>query len=107
LLLHNAAVSTSGDAEQFVEIGGIRYSHIVDPRTGKPLTGRRSVTVVAAHGIDSDALATAVSVMDPAEGLKLIDATQSASALIVAQTSSGIQTWKSKRWKKLRRFAME
>ena len=100
LLLHNAAVSTSGDAEQFVEIDGIRYSHIIDPRTGKALTGRRSATVVAAHGVDSDALATAVSVMDQAEGLKLIDATQSASALIVAQTSSGIQTWKSKRWKK-------
>ena len=100
LLLHNAAVSTSGDAEQFVEIGGIRYSHIIDPRTGKALTGRRSVTVVAAHGIDSDALATAVSVLDPAEGLKLIDTTQAASALIVVQTSSGIQTWESQRWKK-------
>jgi FAD:protein FMN transferase len=100
LLLHNAAVSTSGDAEQFVEIGGIRYSHIIDPRTGKALTGRRSVTVVAAHGIDSDALATAVSVMDPNEGVKLVDAIRSAAALIVAQTSSGVQTWKSQRWKK-------
>jgi thiamine biosynthesis lipoprotein len=98
LLLHNAAVSTSGDAEQFVEIRGIRYSHIIDPRTGKALTGRRSVTVVAAHGIDSDALATAVSVMAPKEGLKLIDATRAASALIVVQTNSGIQTWKSKQW---------
>ena len=100
LLLHNAAVSTSGDAEQFVEIGGIRYSHIIDPRTGIALTGRRSVTVVAARGIDSDALATAVSVMDPAGGLRLIDATQSASALIVVKTSSGIQSWRSNRWKK-------
>src|SRR4030095_2739960 len=98
LLLHNAAVSTSGDAEQFVEIDGIRYSHIIAPRTRKALTGRRSVTVVAAHGIDSDALATAVSVLDPAEGMKLIDTTQAASALIVVQTSSGIQTWESKRW---------
>ena len=100
LLLKNAAVSTSGDAEQFVEIGGIRYSHIIDPRTGKALTGRRSVTVVAAHGIDSDALATAVSVMAPNEGLKLINTTRAASALIVVQTSSGIKTWKSKRWEK-------
>jgi thiamine biosynthesis lipoprotein len=99
LLLHNAAVSTSGDAEQFVEIGGIRYSHIIDPRTGRALTGRRSVTVVAARGIDSDALATAVSVMDPNEGVKLVDAIRSAAALIVVQTSSGIQTWKSQRWK--------
>ena len=99
LLLHNAAVSTSGDAEQFVEIGGIRYSHIIDPRTGKALTGKRSVTVVAPHGIDSDALATTVSVMQPVEGLKLIESTQAASALIVVQTSSGIQTWKSKQWR--------
>jgi len=100
LLLSNAAVSTSGDAEQVVEIGGIRYSHIIDPRTGRALTGRRSVTVVAPHGIDSDALATAVSVMDPVEGLKLIDATRDTTALIVAQTDQGIRTWKSKRWRR-------
>jgi thiamine biosynthesis lipoprotein len=99
LLLRNAAVSTSGDAEQFVELGGIRYSHIIDPRTGQALTGRRSVTVVAAKGIDSDALATAVSVMDPKQGLKLIDTLRKTSALIVVQTNSGIQTWKSKRWR--------
>jgi FAD:protein FMN transferase len=99
LLLRNAAVSTSGDAEQFVEIDGIRYSHIVDPRTGKALVGRRSVTIVAPDGIDSDALATAASVLASPEALKLIDATQGAAALIVVQTSSGIQTWKSKRWR--------
>jgi len=99
LLLKNSAVSTSGDAEQFVEIGGIRYSHIIDPRTGKALTGKRSVTVVATHGIDSDALATAVSVLNPQEGLTLIDAMPSTAALIVAETNSGTQTWKSKRWK--------
>jgi len=99
LLLHIAAVSTSGDAEQYVEIGGIRYSHTVDPRTGKALTGRRSVTVVATNGTDSDALATALSVIRPEEGLKLIEATRGASALIVVQTNSGIQTWKSKRWR--------
>lgn len=100
LLLHNAAVSTSGDAEQFVEIGGIRYSHIIDPRTGKALTGRRSITVVAPHGIDSDALATAVTVMQPEQGLKLIDSRPNTTALIVAQTDQGIRTWKSRRWKK-------
>jgi len=100
LLLHNVAVSTSGDAEQHLEIGGVRYSHIVNPKTGKALIGRRSVTVVAATGTDSDALATAVSVMIPEEGLKLVDSTPSAAALIVAQTDQGIRTWKSKRWGK-------
>ncbi|MCI0627209.1 MAG: FAD:protein FMN transferase [Acidobacteria bacterium] len=98
LLLRNAGVSTSGDAEQYVEISGVRYSHIVDPRTGQALTGRRSVTVVAATATDSDALATAVSVMGPDEALKLIESMRGAAALIVVQTDQGTRTWKSKRW---------
>ena len=63
LTLHDAAVSTSGDAEQFMVANGVRYSHIFDPRTGRALTGRSSVTVIAPNGTTSDALATAVSVM--------------------------------------------
>jgi predicted nucleotidyltransferase len=58
LTLVHAAVSSSGDTEQFVEIGGRRYSHIVDPRTGLGLTDRVAVTVVAPRGITSDSLAT-------------------------------------------------
>ena len=56
LLLKDAAVSTSGDVNQHVEIDGVRYSHIVDPKTGLGLTGQRSVTVVAPNGITSDSL---------------------------------------------------
>ena len=52
----NAAVSTSGDAERFVEIGGKRYSHIVDPRTGLGVVDRCSVTVVARDGATADSL---------------------------------------------------
>jgi thiamine biosynthesis lipoprotein len=65
LELSNAAVSTSGDAEQHLELDGRRYSHIVDPATGAPLTGSVEVTVIARRGIDADALATALSVMGP------------------------------------------
>ena len=54
--LKDAAVSTSGDTEQFVEIGGRRYSHVVDPRTGIGLTTRAMSTVVAPKGIWSDGL---------------------------------------------------
>jgi len=100
LSLQNAAVSTSGDAEQFFELGGVRYSHIIDPRTGQALTGWRSVTVVATRGIDSDSLATAVSVMPPTKGLQLIDATPSAQALMVIRNDQGIRAWKSRRWRK-------
>lgn len=63
LQLHNAAISTSGDTEQFAVIDGIRYSHIVNPKTGKGLTRRVGVTVVARKGIDSDGLSTAASVV--------------------------------------------
>ena len=54
LLLANRAVSTAGDANQFVTIAGKRYSHIVDPRTGMGLIGRRSVTIVACTGLLAD-----------------------------------------------------
>lgn len=62
LSIANRAVSTSGDAEQFVEIDGVRYAHIVDPATGLGLTARRAATVVAGDGATADALATALCV---------------------------------------------
>jgi FAD:protein FMN transferase len=68
LLLDHAAISTSGDTEQFVEIGGRRFSHIVDPRTGLGLETRISVTVVAPDGITADALSTTVSVLGRPRG---------------------------------------
>jgi thiamine biosynthesis lipoprotein len=63
--LSNAAVATSGGSEQFVEIGGVRYSHIIDPRTGLGVTGRHLVTVIADDGALADAAATALSVLGP------------------------------------------
>jgi thiamine biosynthesis lipoprotein len=63
LVLANAAVSTSGDTAQFVEIAGQRYSHICDPRTGLGIQARRSVTVVAPRGAEADALSTAACIL--------------------------------------------
>jgi len=71
LALSNSAVSSSGDTEQFVEIGGKRYSHIVDPRTGLGLTDRIAVTVVAPNGVTSDGLSTAISVLGDKKGRAL------------------------------------
>jgi thiamine biosynthesis lipoprotein len=70
-MLSNTAVSSSGDVNQYVEIGGKRYSHIVDPRTGLGLTDRIAVTVIAPNGITSDGLSTAISVLGPAKGQAL------------------------------------
>ncbi|HEV3121425.1 MAG TPA: FAD:protein FMN transferase [Isosphaeraceae bacterium] len=101
LLLHDAAVSTSGDAERFVEIDGKRYSHIVDPQTGLGLVDRISVTVVAPRGETADYLDTAVCVLGPEKGLALVDATEGAAALIVRATEAGQKTYESKRWNSL------
>jgi thiamine biosynthesis lipoprotein len=100
LVLRDAAVSTSGDIEQFVEIDGKRYSHIVDPKTGLGLVGRSSVTVLAPCGTASDGLATAVSVLGPERGLKLIEETEGAAAYIVRKMDRGEETFTSKRFPK-------
>ena len=99
LLLANCAVATSGDTWQFVEIAGRRYSHIVDPRTGIGLTDHGSVTVVARHGMTADGLASAVSVLGPEAGLKLIEATPGAAAIVVRAEDGKIETYESSRWK--------
>lgn len=71
LELANCAISTSGSTEQFVEISGRRYAHIVDPRTGLGLTKLVLVTVIAKDGITADGLATALCVLGEREGLEL------------------------------------
>lgn len=63
MILHNCGVSTSGDTEQYLQIGSVRYSHILDPRTGIGLTSRIEVTVVAPDATTSDGLSTAISVV--------------------------------------------
>jgi FAD:protein FMN transferase len=88
VLLSRAALTTSGDAFQYVEIGGERYSHIVDPKTGLGLTTRTGVTIIAKDCITADSLATAVSVLGPQAGLKLVEKTAGAAALIVRATAT-------------------
>jgi thiamine biosynthesis lipoprotein len=99
LTLKNAAISTSGDEERFVEIDGKRYSHIVDPRTGLGVIDRAGVTVIAKDGATADSLATAVYVLGPERGLKLIESTPGAAAYFVRMTPTGIQTFVSSRFK--------
>ncbi|MDQ6707151.1 MAG: FAD:protein FMN transferase [Acidobacteriota bacterium] len=71
LELANAAVSTSGDTEQHLDLNGTRYSHIIDPATGMALTNRILVSVKAPHGVDADGLSTAISVLGCERGRKL------------------------------------
>ncbi|MDW8307996.1 MAG: FAD:protein FMN transferase [Verrucomicrobiales bacterium] len=103
LVLRNAGVSTSGDAEQFVEIGGRRYSHIVDPRTGVGLTERVQVTVVARSATDSDSVATAVSVLGLARGLAFVEKRRDLAAVILRSADAGVEVHESRRFRKIPR----
>jgi FAD:protein FMN transferase len=99
ILVHDVGVSTSGDAEQWVEIAGQRYSHIVDPNTGLGLTGHQSVTVVAGDAMTSDMLATAVSVLGHDAGMALVEATPGVAAL-VGTVSYEHESWRrSRAWR--------
>jgi FAD:protein FMN transferase len=81
LRLVHSAISTSGDAEQFVDIDGKRYSHIIDARTGQALTTRWQVTVIAPRGIDADPLATTLTILGPDLGLPVLKTYPGAKAI--------------------------
>jgi thiamine biosynthesis lipoprotein len=93
LALQRAGVSTSGDAEQFVEIAGQRYSHIIDPRTGLALTGHSSVTIVAPDATTSDALATAFSVLGFDQAQALARSIPGLGVFFMKQTGSGTRSF--------------
>lgn len=81
--IRNAAVSTAGDTEQFVNIGGVHYSHIINPTTGNALTTPIAVSVIAPTGLEADGLDTTISVLGVERGLELLKHYPNAKALIV------------------------
>jgi len=83
IVLHDGAVATSGDYRRGVDIAGVHYSHIVDPRTGMPADDVISSTVVAPNPADAGALATAFSILTPAESRKLAAAMPGVEYLLV------------------------
>ena len=81
-LEHNAVV-TSGDYEKYTQINGLRYSHIIDPRTGVPARGIISCTIFASKAELADALATATFVMGIESGLFLINQIPNTEAIVI------------------------
>ncbi|MBI2559506.1 MAG: FAD:protein FMN transferase, partial [Planctomycetes bacterium] len=81
--LTDGAISTSGDYEKFFTIDGKRYTHIIDPRNGKPVENMISVTVLAKTATQADALSTGVFVMNYKEGLKLIEKLDGVEAILI------------------------
>ncbi len=91
LVVANAGVSTAGDLFQRLELDGVRYSHIVDPRTGIGLTDHSLVTVIARDAMTSDALETVVSVLGPQKGLELIRKTPGTAVRIVRKPDDTVE----------------
>ncbi len=87
--LSHVGIASSGDTFRFVEIDSVRYSHLIDPRSGKPLTMHRVVSVVAPDATTADALASAISVLGPKEGLPILKSLPGTDALIFQWNGKG------------------
>lgn len=79
----NTAVATSGNYEKFVMIGNQKYSHTIDPKTGYPVKGIKSVTIIAQNAEIADALATPVTVMGIEVGLDFINQLKHIGCIII------------------------
>lgn len=92
----DAAVATSGNYEKFVEFDGVKYSHIIDPRTGYPATGLVSVTIFANSAELCDALATSIFITGTETGINIINQIKGVECIVVddknkIHTSKNIQ----------------
>jgi thiamine biosynthesis lipoprotein len=92
LPIKNGAVVTSGNYEKYVHFNGVRYTHIIDPRTGYPSTGIISVTVFAPKAELADALATSVFVMGKEVGLDRINQLPNVECIIIDENGNIIKS---------------
>jgi len=86
----NRAFATSGDYRNFFEIDGVRYSHVIDPRSGYPVSnGVVSVSIIAGNCTLADGLATAIMVMGAEKGIQLVNRLDNVECFIVVETADG------------------
>lgn len=97
--LHNGAVSTSGDAFQFIEHNGKKFSHIIDPKTGYGVTFQRNVTVIAPDGATADWLATACSILPVRSAKRLVKKYRGALFIGVLKNRK-LRFYKTKNWRR-------
>jgi thiamine biosynthesis lipoprotein len=93
--LSDGAVATSGDTYRYVEVDGVRYSHIIDPATGLGLTDRRVATVFAPTAAVADAFASAVNVLGPIKGIELVASQTQVSARVFQADGPLWRQWQS------------
>jgi thiamine biosynthesis lipoprotein len=95
LELTDRALAVSGSLGQSIEIGGRRYGHVLDPRSGRPLERELEAYVVAPDAAQAEALSKAVLVLGPAEGLAVVAACPGCEALLVGADGA---RWRTPGW---------
>lgn len=83
LKLNNMAIATSGNYEKFIMIDGKKYSHTINPRTGLPVTGIKSVTMMGPNAEIADAMATPVMIMGIRTGLDMVNQIKNLEAILI------------------------
>lgn len=98
--LQDKSLATSGNYRKFIEIGGKRYGHTIDPRTGRPaMNALLSASVIADDCVTADALGTALMVMGPEEGKAWLSQHREVEAyLIIDDGSGGYVVWNTPGW---------
>ena len=89
MMISNVAIATSGDIYRYVMVGGIKYSHIIDPKTGYGVTIPRTVTVLAENATSADAMASIISVTGPKPGFNILKESGGISSLVVQVEEDG------------------
>jgi thiamine biosynthesis lipoprotein len=98
--LVDRAIATSGDYEQWIRIAGLRYGHILDPRSGRPAAGASSASVVAPTALEADAFSTAAFVLGPQQGAALLGR-QGFEGMMVSDDRGRLATIPTEGWKAL------
>ena len=83
ICISNMAIATSGNYEKYVVIDGKKYSHTIDPKTGFPVTGIKSATIICPNAELADAMATPITIMGVAVGLDLVNQLPNMACIIV------------------------
>jgi thiamine biosynthesis lipoprotein len=98
LEMTHQALSTSGDLYQRLEIDGVRYSHIVDPRTGVGLVDHSLVSVLGPNAMDTDALSKVIAVLGPERGIPIAEQMEGVSVYVIRAPEGQLEEWRSANW---------
>jgi thiamine biosynthesis lipoprotein len=102
--LADQSLSISGSLGQYEEIAGKRYGHVIDPRSGEPLTQARVAGALAADGARAEALSKALLILGETDGIALLESLPDAEGILIDESG---QTWQTSGWTKAVRYSAE